>query len=379
MVNPYKRPAFGINELITSLQQYAFTRRIKVQDLFKDFDKLRCYSISKSEFERGIYKIGYHFTQDEVNLICSHYQNTSIPNMCLWKEFCKDIEKSSFVSNIVFGEPNLESRPSYIHEKAPEISPFASTGLPLTAKEEAILQKTMEKIKDHLKFRKPSVKLFFRDCDRINSAYGHVTKSQLRQCLLFMECDVNDEEFAVICKKWAKITPDLVKQKDFNYINDRGTSVCYIHFLQEIEDAIAENAPTFKPLLKKKVSPPEEQPEVNHHSEFEKLMMKIKIKAKTERIRVIDSMADFDHLRHGRISKFEFCRAVKVLFSDLCEVMVVINYKKDLEILSSNYAVEGGNVDYVKFSDEVESVFTKKGLVNTPTDNPDVFDVYSNG
>lgn len=42
--------------------------------------------------------------------------------------------------------------------------------------------------------------------------------------------------------------------------------------------------------------------------------------AKTERIRVIDFMSDFDHLRHGKITQNEFKRALKVLYADLTEV-----------------------------------------------------------
>lgn len=40
----------------------------------------------------------------------------------------------------------------------------------------------------------------------------------------------------------------------------------------------------------------------------------------TERIRVNDYMQDFDHLRHGKISKNEFRRALNVIFFNLTEV-----------------------------------------------------------
>ena len=33
-------------------------------------------------------------------------------------------------------------------------------------------------------------------------------------------------------------------------------------------------------------------------------------------------MADFDHLKHGKISKNEFRRAIKVLYPDLTEVNI---------------------------------------------------------
>jgi hypothetical protein len=53
----------------------------------------------------------------------------------------------------------------------------------------------------------------------------------------------------------------------------------------------------------------------------------------------------------------------------------------DLRILEIKFRNEkdSSQVDYIKFSDEVESVFTKKGLVKAPTEEPERFEVYSNG
>jgi hypothetical protein len=94
---------------------------------------------------------------------------------------------------------------------------------------------------------------------------------------------------------------------------------------------------------------------------------------KTERIRVVDFMSDFDHLRHGIISKNEFRRAIKVIFSDLTE--------NHLLLLESKFASSKNPhcVEYLKFSDMIESIFTKKGLQTSPLDEPEVFNVYSNG
>jgi hypothetical protein len=82
-------------------------------------------------------------------------------------------------------------------------------------------------------------------------------------------------------------------------------------------------------------------------------------------------MSDFDNLRHGKILRNEFRRAVKVVFPDLQET--------DLKLLENKYAGPNGTVYYISFSDDVESVFTKKGLEKAPTENPEPFDVYSNG
>lgn len=50
-----------------------------------------------------------------------------------------------------------------------------------------------------------------------------------------------------------------------------------------------------------------------------------------------------------------------------------------MQLLEAKFSGPHGTVRYVDFSDEVESVFTKKGLEKAPTQEPEKFDVYSNG
>jgi Ca2+-binding EF-hand superfamily protein len=345
--------------LATKIQTYFGSKRIQLSQYFKEFQKLRCFSIKITEFERIIYKIGLHLSTYEMQLLTDRYKEPNKAGYCNWKKFEQEVAP----------DVSLEKLSLNVND---QISPFAGTGSKLNEREEMLLQSAMEKIRSHLRFRKPSIKAFFRDCDKICSGIGHVTKSQLRQCLTFMECYLPEEEFEVICKKWQKHSVD--PKQEFNYINDVGKNICYILFLEELEKGMKsedeideyEHVP-----LKKKVQSPQPMVQVTSHTDFEKLMMKIKTKAKTERIRVLDFMRDFDHLRHGKILRNEFRRALKVVFTNLTE--------SDLQNLESKYAGPNGTVRYVDFSDDVESVFTKKGLEKNPTDVPEIFDVYSNG
>ena len=256
--------------------------------------------------------------ENDVAILTDYYKDENKQGFCLWKKFASQVD-------LVFGERSLEKNPTFTHEKEPERSPFANTGEQLDEKETQILSAALKKIRSFLRFRKTSIKPFFRDCDKICSGIGHVTKSQLRQCITFMECDITEEEFNVICKNYSKKVPDSEAQSEYNYINDVGKNICYILFIQDIEKGMEiEDVPVHGignvKILKKKQLHLATPGNDAAHSAFEKLMMKIKIKAKTERIRVIDFMSDFDHLRRGKISKNEFRRAIKVVFSDLTEV-----------------------------------------------------------
>jgi hypothetical protein len=72
-------------------------------------------------------------------------------------------------------------------------------------------------------------------------------------------------------------------------------------------------------------------------------------------------MHDFDQMRHGKITKNEFRRGLKSIFSNLNE--------HELRLLENAYQShdDANMVNYVNFSDEVESVFTQKGLEKNPT------------
>ncbi|KAJ2997789.1 hypothetical protein HDV02_005158 [Globomyces sp. JEL0801] len=350
-----------IKELMDKIQIYVVSKRVQISEFFRDFDKLRSYSIRKEDFVRGVHKIGQKLNDEDIDLICQHYKDE------------------------LFGESHLESKPTFVHVQGTELTPFSNTlQNRLTPKEEEILARTMENFINHLRIQKDSVKPFFEDLDKVASGLGHVTKSQFRQCLTFMGYEVKEEEFEVLCKRWAK-TPPLQKE-EYNYINDVGTNICYFLFLKELENRVEmeerelNGKVMIKSLgLKKKLNlNTNSQPNT---TEFDQLMMKIKMKAKSERIRVIDFMSDFDHLRHGKISPDEFKRACKVLFSDLTNVMYInlMIEQADLALLEKHFQGPQNTVRYVDFSDEVESVFTKKGLEKAPTEGLVDFNVYSNG
>eukprot|EP00842_Homolaphlyctis_polyrhiza_P004257 jgi/Hompol1/4832/HPOL_001849-RA len=397
----------SIQTLLMRIRNYVGPKRIRISEFFKDFDKLRSYSIRREEFIRGVGCIGIDLSEDDREMLAEHYRDDRKKNCCRWKDFEEEVEK-------VFGETHLENRPTHVHPTQTERkSPFVLVKIPMTPEENALLDRTLNSIREHLRLRQCSVKPFFRDFDKVCTGTGHVTKSQFRQCLTYMKCDVTDEEFEVLCKRWTKSNSGIEEttEKDDgqydtkDFIKDVGQNINYFLFLEELErvmdggdDLDAATAPgadqskLYAPGKQTRTESPESHPHVVgataknpngvkpapedpiiDNEEFEKLMMRIKIKAKTERIRVIDFMADFDHLKHGKITQNEFRRAIKVLYTDLTEA--------DLRALEIRFrsAQDPRYVNYVLFSDMVESVFTKKGLVKSPTVDPEQFNVYSNG
>ena len=173
-----------------------------------------------------------------------------------------------------------------------------------------------------------------------------MSKTQFRQCLTYLKVNVTDKEFEILCKRWSKsggIDPDnefeSEKPNTRDPIKDGAERICYLLFLEELENTMLGIPPTLEgsnsvnanhkdgnlqsdgnkaPSSIKK----SKNIDLLNADEVEKLLMRLKTKTKTERMRVIEFMADFDDLKHRKITKNEFRRALKVLFLDLTEVII---------------------------------------------------------
>lgn len=271
-----------IGKLISRIQNHVRTKRVRVSEFFRDFDKLRCYSIRKEDFLRGFGTIGVTLSETEQECLCDKYADPKRSGYTRWKDFDSDIER-------VFGESHLESNPTFVHPLEVEHSPFVVANMYLSPREELILEQTLENIREHLRVRQISIKPFFRDFDRLCSGTGHVTKSQFRQCLTFMKVELKGEEFDILCKKWCKSTTGVEEdvpvtaadRGPFNFIKDVGRNICYFLFLEELEAGIrTESGALKKEALKADAAQPNVESSEAFEEEFEKLMMRIKIKVR---------------------------------------------------------------------------------------------------
>lgn len=83
------------SKLIALIQNHVLTRRIRISESFKDFDKLRSYSIRKEDFLRGLTYMGLTFTEDEQDCLAIAYSDPKKQGNCRWKDFDRDIEKGT--------------------------------------------------------------------------------------------------------------------------------------------------------------------------------------------------------------------------------------------------------------------------------------------
>ncbi|XP_013383058.1 uncharacterized protein LOC106153608 [Lingula anatina] len=334
----------NIEDLLARIRHHVLTNRLRVAEYFQDYDTLRSGSISKSRFRRGLAllglsKIGHHdLTDPQFTVLCKYYENTQKPDQVVWVRFLWDLES-------VFTQPNLEKMPTY-RVPAQEIFRVPKPGTMdwryASEEHQAIFEEAMERLRQRANQRRVLAKPVFQDFDRHNN--GYVTQGQFRQCLTMLELHASDPEMAAIEAKFCNDT-------GFNYIaflaELQPPEKQQLRYLERLQDMRATNQ-------KKKL------PELNICTDFESLIAKLKTKVVRERIRVLEFMRDYDKLRTGRMLKTSFRRALDLCKFELKESEVAILEDKYKSFQQPEY------VEYLKFSDEMESVFTTKELEKAP-------------
>ena len=343
---PYEQSESNVSfeDLMSRIRHIVLTNRLRVLEFFEDYDPLRSGSISKEQFRRGLgllglSKLGAHdLTDGHFKILINAYENPTKQDQVLWTKFLNDVET-------VFTQPNLEKDPDY-NVPPQEIFRVPKPGTvnwdQSVEDHRSIFDATMDRLRQRTNQRRVLTKPVFQDFDRHNN--GHVTKAQFRQCLTILELHTTEPEMAALEAKFC---------------NDVGFN--YLQFLQELEPKETPQFMYEKRLEELRLTNTGKKlPELNIAEDLEGVMMKVKTKVSKERVRVLEFLRDYDKLRSGRILKTSFRRAL-----DLCRFELK---ESEVCILEDKYQSQGypDFVDYLKFCDDVESIFTFKELEKAP-------------
>jgi len=143
------------------------------------------------------------------------------------------------------------------------------------------------------------------------------------------------------------------------FCNDTGFN--YIAFLEELQPTEKPQQMYIERLKELRLTNQKDTkvPQRHASADLESILTKIKTKVFKERIRIHEWMRDYDKLRSGRMRKANFRRAL-----DLCKFELT---ESELACLEDHYqATEDDFVDYLRFSDDIESIFTTKNLEKAP-------------
>ncbi|OQR91849.1 hypothetical protein ACHHYP_04300 [Achlya hypogyna] len=344
----------------TPLRDIAARDRIRVKAFFTDYDRMRSGKCSEAQFMRAVKVCFGALTQSDLDVLVAKYGccvvDASNERKVDYLAFCKSIN---------MGRDDDDDRPSSALAVDVPLVPAAPCSRDLRGDLSDDELRTWERLMARLSFtvttRRILLKPAFGDFDRGKTEC--VTCEQFARVLaLFNMFLTTPAEKLVVLKRYAssRLNSAPVAMLAF----DNKAFVNYKTFCLDLDEVGRPASPALSaPGAPKGDDTPSE---ANTQRTLPMLLRYIKQKAKRDRLRVEEYFRDFDRLRKGKITRMQFGGGLNAAGFVLSSV--------DLDLIASEFPfaeerdVEGAPmVAWTRFVDEIEAVFTVKGLEREPT------------
>jgi Ca2+-binding EF-hand superfamily protein len=322
-----------LDDVIARIRRNCSKSRLRLQEFFRDFDRLRSGNITKSQLRIGLSMAKIELSNSEFNLIAIQYVSSK-PDMVRWRDLCDDIDQ-------VFAPKGLEKDATVNYQAPATITKYGQKAAEKTDSNLAI--KLVARFKIQLQRERLDAKSFFQSWDKHNRF--KISPKQFRQVLAQFNFVVTDKEAAALSS---------------HYTNEDGD----VEYLKFLADANPEKENKVEETKSKYFS---RGWKFDGIPDYEALMIKIKSIVKKGRIRLLEYFQDHDSLRKGYVPYMKFKGVLRGQNIELTE--------KEYDILIEKFKVNGDVklIDYVLFEDEIDRIFTKKGLEKEPTARVDEF------
>ncbi|CAD8108204.1 unnamed protein product [Paramecium sonneborni] len=323
-------------DLMAKLRRIIKEQRQRIAEFLRDFDKLRSGTITVTQLRKGLSMAKILLSDAEFQLILQNFGCKDKANFVYWKDFTDQVDQ-------VFTTKNLEKvSPS---EEVPMMSTQYNYGrVSITERDRQVAEVVQKKFQYFCKATRLDIKQFFQDWDKLGR--NKVSPKQFRQTLATVNFILTDEEFQAVVKIYAAEDDGDIRYVQF--INDTQPPLEI-----QTESGASQAYVGVKPKEKEKL-----QPSV--------LLEQIKVAVKIKRLRLGDYFKDFDPLRKGLMPTNKFRGVLSQMKIDLDQ--------ESLDLLETMYVVPEDpiRVNYAKFIEDVEIVFTKSGLDKDPLMKPPV-------
>ncbi|KAJ3015173.1 hypothetical protein HKX48_004754 [Thoreauomyces humboldtii] len=360
-----------VQDVENKLRAHVYAHRIRVADLFTDFDHLRSTYVSATQFRRSIgamlHKgVSSPLTEAEVELLLTHYDVRG-NKMIKWTSFCDSI-------NRVFGAKRLENTPT---QQILDPKQVVKHLRPLSPTSATVLHQLIERLRTFVYCHGSDVKTWFNDFDKHNNGGSAGTDA----ASLFSTCDRRKSRFAgfITINQFRRGLPaNLLSMKEQDLLIDQYStdySVNYFKLNTDVNrksrrvrqpDATSIVGPASNPNYRtlyvpvgteELIYPPRQQYDAMGPTE-EEVEDKIKKHVYKDRIRVIEFFRDYDRHNNGLVTEAQFRAGLRVASIELKE--------PEINALLNVYQDGQGRVRYRQFSDSIEQVFTMKDLEKDP-------------
>lgn len=338
-----------IHDIVSRIQQYVFSRRIRLKYFFEDHDTLRHYKVSRWNFERVISQATITWLQvDEVEALCDHFTDPAT-GMVLWKAFV-DMVDSIFVTTALETTPETmvpaagESYATGFRASAPvfgsvtikgtELGPIATAEHNLPTSDDPVLLPLMKRLRLLVSTRGIVIKHHYQPFDKVN--HGKVTYNQFLRAFPFLF--FSEEERMLIADKYSDARGDV----NYMALHDDVTVNTYA-----THPAHETSLLTVRP---------------DHHV-WEQMLMppeqKLQAIIVMHRIRAKEYFLDYDKLRSGFVTRHQ----ARSIFDNNYGIQIP---EPDWQYLVEKYSRADGMFAWRALCEELDRAFGEKELEKSP-------------
>jgi len=332
----------AIDTILSKIRYHVLIRRVRIINVFEDFDKLRSGYVSKDIFKRCINMIltstaTCKLSQEEYDEITKHYYDSE-KKLVEWRSFVEDVEE-------VFGRRKPYNPP-------PQPRKLFQHILHITDEERNQLEEIINVIKVYCNYHNSNVNLWCKDYDFHHS--GYVSRFQFTRA--FPQNLLSKNQLNLLIKAY---TDPLVGHINYNKINNDVNVISSKQFIKQSFPVIPHNqmdkVPDGTEYILKCV--PKHIP-VRNKTVLE-IEDKIKKQIYVNRINLLSFFSDYDPLNHGIISPSQFYAGISLSRIDIsnCEV----------KRIAEAYMNAQGKIYYKLFCKNIDTIFTVHNLENYPT------------
>jgi len=376
----YSPASPALPALLAKLQKCSSEHRIRVDEAFKDHDRHRDGTITVPQFQGALaltFSRHLPLSQSDVELLVRSYAvDKSGQTHVLWKQFVSDV-------NRIFNIARLEKTPLVA---APPLPPHpARPKATLSAEEEYAVESILSRLRTHVSNRRVLVKPFFADAEynrRSMRVVDHITKAQFGQCVNRLGLQLNNDELALLCRKFDDVGDGFV-----NYVTF-ATSIDTEEMASMREGAPRFPYATFKAngnfkATKTAVWQPGRAPMTGDvpsllpgrpsEEQLGDLMRRLQEKVIQFKIPVQDFLVDYDKHKLGTVSVAQFRRGLNFAFGESYikesiteEEMMILEQVYAREMLDGEYFV-----DWKAFCKDINAAILTPNLEVMPTMLPE--------
>ncbi|KNE61875.1 hypothetical protein AMAG_07147 [Allomyces macrogynus ATCC 38327] len=295
--DPPPRAAITLDDALEHVQRHVYTHRLRLINLFCDYDRHRLGLVSEAQFRAGIKASNMVLSRQELETMVAAFKTSD--GRVSYRDFCNAVDEI-FTSKTIEKDPTVELQlppREWLIKQPNKLSP----------EDEAIYQCVHDRIMQEIKLRRIHMMNFFKDFDKHAGWSGQITKSQFSRLLSLVGIQVTQRELYVLLDKF----------QDPHHVN-------YLNFVESVDPTFQQQAAN-KTTCNKPHQPAPETPV----RPIDAVLAHIQDQIYWKGLRVSEFLRDFDRAKTGTVARPDFIRAF--------DHMGIVLHPHEAEALADRY------------------------------------------